>query len=129
MKTRLLSGGPKGRAVSLALALAILPVPLLSLTDSPAYAGQQNSNRAAPAQRRRARKVTSNTNQSTNQQSGTTEAQNANRQPSTSNAQQQPTPYRVEAPKSDVRMEKVLSIGDKVLTDDMIVQPGAEITY
>ena len=31
--------------------------------------------------------------------------------------------------KSDVRMDKVLLIGDKELTDDMIVQPGTEITY
>ncbi|HEX8143974.1 MAG TPA: hypothetical protein VF553_15350 [Pyrinomonadaceae bacterium] len=129
MKTEVRSDRLKVRAILLTLALAILPALLPSATDSTALAAQQpqrNSNRATP---RRARKVTSRGSQSTNQQAGTTAAQNANGASSNSNAQPQPTPYRVEAPKSDVKMAKVLSIGDKVLTDDMFVQPGTEITY
>jgi uncharacterized repeat protein (TIGR01451 family) len=109
------------------LALAMLPAHS-RLLDSAALAGQQNSNRAASGTRR-ARKVASNENQSTNRQSGQTEARNANGQPSGSNTQQQPTSYRVETPRSNVKMEKVLYIGDKELTDDMFVQPGTEITY
>lgn len=35
----------------------------------------------------------------------------------------------MEPPKSDVKMDKVLLIGDKELMDDVFVQPGTEITY
>lgn len=128
MKTIEWSGGPKGWAIMLALALLILPAPLLCLPDYSALAGQQNSNRAAPRSRR-TRKAASNGNQSNNRQAGQTGAPNADAGPSSANAQQGPSSYRMENPKSDVRMDKVLSIGDKELTDDVYVQPGTEITY
>lgn len=119
------SGGSKGWAIVLVLALLILPALLLCLPDASALAGQQNSNRAAPRSRR-TRKAASNVNQSGNRQ---TEAPNANAGPSSANAQQGPSSYRMENPKSDVRMDKVLSIGDKELRDDVYVPPGTEITY
>jgi uncharacterized repeat protein (TIGR01451 family) len=119
----------KGWAIALALVSAILPA-ALRVPDSTALAArqQQNSNRTAPRSRR-ARKVASNGNQSANRQAGTTNTQNANGQPSSSNNQQGLAPYRVEKPRSDVQMEKVLSIGDEEMTDDRVVQPGTEITY
>jgi hypothetical protein len=129
MKTVEWSGGPKGWAIMLVLALLILPaLLLLCLPDSSALAGQQNSNRAAPGSRR-TRKAASNVNQSSNRRAGQTGAPSANAGSSSANAQQGPTSYRMENPKSDVRMDKVLSIGDKELKDDVYVQPGTEITY
>jgi hypothetical protein len=127
MKTVERSGGRKGWAIMLALALLTLAASLW-LSDSMALAVQQNSNRAAPRSRR-ARRVPSNGNQSNNRQPGQTQAPNANAEPASANAQQQPASYRMENPRSDVKMDKVLFIGDKELTDDVFVQPGTEITY
>ncbi|HEX8773570.1 MAG TPA: hypothetical protein VF735_08155 [Pyrinomonadaceae bacterium] len=128
MKTVERSGAPKAWAIMLALALLTLTASLC-LSDSMALAVQQNSNRSAPRSRR-ARRIPSNGNQSNNRRAEQeAQATNANAEPSSSNAQQQPASYRMENPRSDVRMDKVLLIGDKELTDDMIVQPGTEITY
>jgi uncharacterized repeat protein (TIGR01451 family) len=97
-------------------ALALLP-------DPGALAGQGNSNQES---QRRPKRVTPKGDQPGGQQSG---------QPGTtteggqSNSNSQPRAYRVEAPKSDVQMEKTLFMDGKELPPDSIEPVGAEITY
>jgi uncharacterized repeat protein (TIGR01451 family) len=129
MKTRERVVVLKAWAILFALALLILPG-LTRLLNASALAGQQNSNRATPVNKR-PRKVTPKGNQSTGQPTGTAATaagQNTAGQRSNSNAQQ-PRPYRVEAPKPDVKLEKIMSIGDKELPPENIEPIGAEITY
>jgi uncharacterized repeat protein (TIGR01451 family) len=121
----------KAWAIPFALALVLLPV-CERLLKASALAGQRNSNRATPPARR-PRKITPKGTQSTDQQTGTaaaaTAGQNSESQPQNSNAQPQPRAYRVEAPKPDVKLEKIMSIGEKVLPPENIEPVGAEITY
>jgi len=118
-------------ALALTLTLSILPGVARRLESSAASAAQTNSNRAAP-RTRRAKKVGSNSN--VNQATGgqTTPAasqQNANTQPSNSSGQQARPPYRVEAPKSNVLLDKVMTMDGKELTPDVVEPIGALITY
>ena len=85
---------------------------LVLLPDFDAVAGQGNSNQGS---QRRPKRDTPKGNQAGGQQSN-------------SNAQT-PRAYRVEAPRSDVQMEKTMSIGGKELPPDNIEPVGAEITY
>jgi uncharacterized repeat protein (TIGR01451 family) len=104
-------------ALMLLAALALLP-------DPRALAGQGNSNQESP---RRPKRVTPKGDQPGGQQSGQPGTTTTEGQQSNSNAQ--PRAYRVEAPKSDVQMEKTLSMDGKELPPDSIEPVGAEITY
>jgi uncharacterized repeat protein (TIGR01451 family) len=124
----------KPRALSLlalTLTLSLLPGVARRLESSAASAAQQNSNRASSrTSPRRAQKVKSNANQATSGQ--TTPAasqQNANSQSSNSSGQQSRQPRRVEDPRSDVQLDKVMTLDGKELTPDVVEPIGAEITY
>lgn len=122
----------KGWALTLGLAsvLSLLSGSARLMETSGALAAQNNSNRATP-RTRRAKKVgkASNINQAASGQTTPVAAQNTNSQSSNSSGQQSRPPYRVEDPRSDVKLEKIMSIGDKELTPEMIEPIGAEITY
>ena len=118
-------------ALGLTLTLSILPGAARLLESSAALAAQNNSNRASP-RTRRPKKVGSNSNVDQATGGQTTPAaslQNANSQSSNSSGRQARPPYRVEAPKSDVQLEKVMTMDGKELTPDVIEPIGAEITY
>lgn len=117
----------EGRAMMLTLGLIVLAC-TAALLASATLAGQKNSNRATSKPvGARARKVPSG-NQS-NQGTQSAAEQNANTQSSNSSGQQARPAYQVAPPKSDVQLEKIMSIGDKELTPDVIEPIGAEITY
>jgi uncharacterized repeat protein (TIGR01451 family) len=124
MKTRESNGMLKGLAV--VFALAVLS-PLALLPRSSALAGQENSNQESQGVRR-PKKVTPKGGQPGGQPSGQQGTQTPESQPSNSNAQP-PRAYRVAAPKSDVQMEKIMSIGGKELPPESVEPVGAEITY
>jgi uncharacterized repeat protein (TIGR01451 family) len=126
MKTRESSAGLKGLAIVFVLALLML-FALALVPRSLALAGQENSNQASPGERR-PKRVAPKGGQPGGQPSGRQGTQTPESQQSNSNAQQQRA-YRVEAPKSDVQMEKVMTIGDKELPPENIEPVGAEITY
>lgn len=110
-------------AIIFVLALSVLPATAYLLGSS-ALAGQENSNTA-----RRPKKVTPKGEPPRGQQAGREGTQTPGTgQPSNSNAQQ-PRAYRVEAPKSDVQLKKVMSIDAKELPPEYIEPIGAEITY
>lgn len=123
----------KGCALlALALALIILPARAHLLNSSPLLAAQSNSNRASSgnSQRRGKRvKNSSNANRANARRASPIAAQDNNGQASNTNAQQPGPPYKVEDPRSDVKLDKIMTIGDKELTPEMIEPVGAEITY
>jgi uncharacterized repeat protein (TIGR01451 family) len=128
------NAGVKGWALSLlalTLTLIILPGVARLLESSVALAAQNNSNRATP-RTRRTKKVGSNSN--VNQATGgqTTPAasqQNANSQPSNPGGQQSQPARRVEDPRPDVKLDKIMTLDGKELTPEVVEPIGAEITY
>ncbi|MBA3805172.1 MAG: hypothetical protein H0X14_05605, partial [Acidobacteria bacterium] len=133
MKKRERNTWLKGCALlALALALIILPVGVRLLNSSPVLAAQSNSNRSSSGtSRRRGKRVrnSSNVNQATDRRAIPLASQNDNGQTSNSSGQQSRPPYKVEDPRSDVKLDKIMTIGDKELTPEMIEPVGAEITY
>lgn len=122
----------KGCVFALGLALVILPDGARLLNSSPVLAAQSNSNRSlSGTNRRRAKRVrnSSNANRATDRGATPLAAQNDNGQTSNSSGQQSRQPYIVEDPRSDVTLDKIMTIGDKELTPEMIEPVGAEITY
>ncbi|HEX8139101.1 MAG TPA: hypothetical protein VF544_16150 [Pyrinomonadaceae bacterium] len=123
MKRRESSGALKSSGLILAALMTLCA--LLLLPDLYALAGQENSNQQSP---RRPKRVTPKGDQAGGRQSGQQGATTGEGQQSNSNTQP-PRAYRVEAPRSDVQMEKIMSIGGKELPPDNIEPVGAEITY
>lgn len=123
----------KGWALALALMLLILTATTARLPESSASAAaaQQNSNRASSRSPRRAQKVKSNSNanQATGGQTTPAAAQNANGQTSNPGGQQSQQARRVEDPKSDVTLNKIMTLDGKELIPEVVEPIGAEITY
>ncbi|MBA3766637.1 MAG: hypothetical protein H0W99_06550 [Acidobacteria bacterium] len=118
--------------LALALALVILPARARLLNSSPVLAAQSNSHRASSGTSgRRGKRVrhSSNVNRATDRPATPVAAQNNTGQTSNSSGQQTRPPYKVEDPRSDVKLDKIMTIGDKELTPEMIEPVGAEITY
>jgi uncharacterized repeat protein (TIGR01451 family) len=119
--------------LALTLTLIILPGIARLLETSVAFGAQQNSNRASSRTGpRRAQKVKSNANANQATSGQTTPAasqQNANSQSSNASGQQARPPYRVDAPKSNVLLDKVMTMDGKELTPDVVEPIGALITY
>jgi uncharacterized repeat protein (TIGR01451 family) len=113
------------KSSGLVFAALVMLSALVLLPDFGALAGQENSNRES---QRRPKRVTPKGNQAGGQQSGQQGATAPEGQQSNSNTQP-PRAYRVEAPRSDVQMEKTMSIGGKEFPPDNIEPVGAEITY
>lgn len=117
----------KVRGVMLASGLMVLGA-IAGLVTSATLAGQKNSNRViSKTIIRRAKKVT-NGKQST-RATNAPAAQNANTQSSNSSGVQARPAYQVQPPRSDVLLEKIMTIGDKELSPDVAEPIGAEITY
>jgi len=117
----------KGWAIMLAFGLIVLGC-IAGLVASATLAAQKNSNRViSKTIIRRAKKV-SNGNQSN---VGTTASaqQNANTGSSNTSGGQARPAYQVQPPRSDVLLEKIMSIGDKELAPETVEPIGAEITY
>lgn len=118
--------------LALALALIILPIRARLLNSSTVLAAQSNSNRSSSGTSgKRAKKArnNSNANRATARRAAPIAAQDNNGQTSNSSSQQLRQPYKVEDPKSDVMLNKIMTIGGKELTPDIIEPIGAEITY
>ena len=127
-----LKGWALALALTLTLTLIILPVSARLLESSAALAVQQNSNRVSSRpSARRAQKVKSNSNANQAAAGQTTPAasQNANGQPSNPSGQQSRPAYRVEAPRSDVKRDKIMTLDGKELAPEVIEPVGTEITY
>jgi uncharacterized repeat protein (TIGR01451 family) len=101
---------------------------IAGLVASATLAGQKNSNGVISHTIIRRSKKVPNGNQG-NQGTSAAAAQNANTQSSNSSGGQARPAYQVTPPKSDVLLEKIMSIGGKELTPDVIEPVGAEITY
>jgi len=119
------SGGGLNSLAFIFAALVTLSA-LVLLPDFNALAGQENSNQES---QRRPKRVTPKGNQAGGQQSGQQGATRPEGQQSSNSNTQPPRAYRVEAPRSDVQLEKTMSIDGKVLPPDNIEPVGAEITY
>lgn len=127
MKTRERNVRLKGRAMLLASGMILLAC-IAGLLVSATLAGQKNSNGVVSKPITRRAKKVSNGNQ-VNQGTNAAAAQNANTQSSNSSGQQARPAYQVAPPKSDVLLEKIMTIGDEELAPDVIEPVGAEITY
>ncbi|HVG33160.1 MAG TPA: hypothetical protein VM911_08770 [Pyrinomonadaceae bacterium] len=117
----------KGRAMMLASGFIVLAC-IAGLVASVSLAGQKNSNRViSKTIIRRAKKV-SNNNQS-NRGTNAGGAQNANTGSSNSGGGQARPAYQVAPPRSDVLLEKIMTLDGKELAPDVVEPIGAEITY
>lgn len=123
----------KGCALlALALALSLLPENVRLLNSSPLLAAQNNSNRSSSktsTRRSKRKRSSSNVNRAIEQRATPVTSQNANGQTSNPGGQQPRPPYKVEDPRSDVKLDKIMTIDDKELAPDTIEPVGAEITY
>jgi uncharacterized repeat protein (TIGR01451 family) len=117
----------KVRAMMLASGLIVLAC-IAGLVASASLAGQKNSNRViSKTIIRRAKKVSNN-----NQSNGGTNApagQNANIGSSNSSGGQTRPAYQVQPPRSDVLLEKIMTLDGKELAPETVEPIGAEITY